>query len=200
MRKLGHPAGTRERPGVSGTQRRGTEMAKLLIMEGKRAGEVVDVPAAQQPLVIGNRKSAQISIRDPWISWDHASLSFDGTNFWLEDLGSSNGTYINKKKVSKAELKEGDDIWFGKTKCKFHLDDSKAPTATTSTAGPGATTQTATAAPAQTSGGLSPEAMAAAITAATMPLVQQLEEKNKAVREAQTDVEQAKRALENAKA
>src|SRR5688572_14323886 len=154
MRKLGHPAGTRERPGVSGTQRRGREMAKLLIMEGKRAGEVVDVPAAQQPLVIGNRKSADISIRDPWISWDHASLSFDGTAFWLEDLGSSNGTYVNKKKVQKIALNEGDDLWFGKTRCKFHVRDDA----------PIATPKAAPSAPAA-GGGASAEAIEAATAA-----------------------------------
>src|SRR4051812_28294157 len=98
-------------------------MAKLHILEGKRQGEVVDVTASPTPLVIGNRKSAQISIRDPWISWDHASIAHDGATFWLEDLGSSNGTYVNKKKVSKIAINESDEIWFGKTKCRFHTDD-----------------------------------------------------------------------------
>ncbi|MHC4831683.1 MAG: FHA domain-containing protein, partial [Planctomycetota bacterium] len=138
-------------------------MPKLHILSGKRQGDVIDVQAGSQPLVIGNRKSAQISIRDPWVSWDHASLSFDGQTFVLEDLNSSNGTYVNQKRVQKVPLNDQDTMWFGKTKCRFFLNDATAPAASTNIGK-------------ASSAGPSPEALTAAVSAATGPLIKQLGE------------------------
>src|SRR5436190_17412861 len=149
-------------------------MPKLHILNGKREGEVVDVPPSPTPLVIGNRKSAQISIRDPWISWDHASVTFDGQTFWLEDLGSSNGTYVNRQKVQKVALKDQDEIYFGKTKLRFSAVDT-APATGPALAPPPMPPPPPPPVPTTTAVFQQPGAdVAAAVSAATAPLQEQV--------------------------
>ncbi|HBP18184.1 MAG TPA: hypothetical protein DEA08_10380, partial [Planctomycetes bacterium] len=76
---------------------------------------------------IGNRKSAAISIRDPWISYNHAKIHGQGGRFFIEDLGSSNGTWIDSKKIERQELSGKTLIYFGKTKARF--EGAEAPAA-----------------------------------------------------------------------
>jgi pSer/pThr/pTyr-binding forkhead associated (FHA) protein len=101
-------------------------MAKIEILSGKREGDVVDLPA--DGLDIGNRKTAKLSIRDPWISWNHAKIIRDEGRFVIEDLGSSNGTWINGKKITRAPLTVHDEILLGKTKIRYvEASEAEAP-------------------------------------------------------------------------
>lgn len=100
-------------------------MAKLEVLSGKRKGKTYDVPDAGE-VSIGNRKSAGITLRDPWISHKHAKISSDGGRFFIEDLGSSNGTWIDGEKVEKHELSGGQFVYFGKTKTRFLTGDEVA--------------------------------------------------------------------------
>lgn len=99
-------------------------MAKLQILSGKRQGSVIDLPSSVD-LDVGNRKSAKLTIRDPWISYNHAKISGQDGRFFIEDLGSSNGTWINGQKIKRHELAANVLIYFGKTKVKFTLGDGK---------------------------------------------------------------------------
>ncbi len=92
-------------------------MPKLEILSGKREGDVVDLPA--DGLDIGNRKNARLSIRDPWISWNHAKIVCEEGRFIIEDLGSSNGTQVNGRKVTRQPLQPQDEILLGKTRIRF---------------------------------------------------------------------------------
>jgi len=93
-------------------------MPKLEILSGKREGSVVELPEGQA-FDIGNRKSAQLTIRDPWISYNHARIQGESGRFFIEDLGSSNGTWVNGEKIKRFELQPGTLIYLGKTKVKF---------------------------------------------------------------------------------
>ena len=95
-------------------------MAKLQILSGKRQGAVIEL--ATGDVDIGNRKSAKLSIRDPWISYNHAKISGQDGRFYIEDLGSSNGTWINGEKIKRHELTTSVLIYFGKTKVRFTTD------------------------------------------------------------------------------
>lgn len=94
-------------------------MPRLQVLNGKRQGAVFDV-AHGQPLVIGHRPNADISIDDPWVSWDHARLSWnqDGS-CWIDDLGSTNGTYVNCVRVKRELLRHEDIVFLGKTHVIF---------------------------------------------------------------------------------
>jgi chromosome segregation ATPase len=92
-------------------------VAKLEILTGKQQGTVIDLQDGD--FDIGNRKSAQISIRDRWISYNHARISSSAGRFVIEDLGSSNGTWIDGEKIKRHELSGDTLIYLGKTKIRF---------------------------------------------------------------------------------
>lgn len=105
-------------------------MAKIQILNGKKQGSVFDLNDGSE-VDIGNRKSAKISIRDPWISYNHAKISGQSGRFFIEDLGSSNGTWINGEKIQRQELSPNSVIYLGKTKVKFLTADEAEDVATT---------------------------------------------------------------------
>ena len=63
---------------------------------------------------LGRVKDNQIVIRDPYISKRHLKIVEDEGNYYLEDLGSANGTYINEERIlDVVKLKNGDRIRVG---------------------------------------------------------------------------------------
>lgn len=95
-------------------------MSTLEILSGKRQGDQITL--GQTEMDIGNKKAAAVSIRDPWVSFKHGRIGFANGKYFVEDLGSTNGTWINGKKLSKNEprtLNNGDLVYFGKTKTRF---------------------------------------------------------------------------------
>lgn len=94
-------------------------MPRLQVLNGKRQGAVFDVRPGTET-IIGHRQSATIAIDDPWVSWDHARLFFNNDGAcWIEDLGSTNGTYVNCVRVKRETLRHEDIIFLGKTHVIF---------------------------------------------------------------------------------
>ena len=69
------------------------------------------------------RFNAQVETK---VSTHHAEIRFEGGNYFVVDTGSSNGTLVNGKKVSRQKLKVGDKVTFGAggPESQFALDDS----------------------------------------------------------------------------
>ena len=112
---------------------------QLQVLSGKRQGFVLDIDG-HDVVDVGNRKTAMLSIRDPWISFNHAKITIDGGKYYLEDTGSSNGTWVNGEKVKRRELRANDVIYFGKTKVKFAAAGGVAAPVTAAPATPAAAT------------------------------------------------------------
>ena len=74
--------------------------------------------------VIGRSPECNIRLKDPWISRNHAQIVIteDG-KYFLEDLVSVNGTYVNGQRISRVELKHRDSIYFGKTPAIFLISE-----------------------------------------------------------------------------
>ncbi len=71
---------------------------------------------AQNEVIIGREESCDFFIPDPVISSRHARLVYRNTHWWIEDLMSTNGTYLNDERVeSPAILINGDELRIGKT-------------------------------------------------------------------------------------
>jgi len=66
------------------------------------------------PLIVGRAPTCDLSVADPTISRRHAELLCDEEQVTLRDLGSSNGTFVNGRKVAAATLEVDDLIAFGK--------------------------------------------------------------------------------------
>lgn len=74
--------------------------------------------------IIGRSPECNIRLKDPWISRNHATiiLSEDG-RYFIEDISSVNGTFLNGERISKGELKHKDNIYFGKTPAIFLISE-----------------------------------------------------------------------------
>jgi ABC transport system ATP-binding/permease protein len=86
--------------------------ARLTIMSGPGSGKVVEL--TQQELVIGRAAPAGLVIPMPDISRRHARVYIQQGNYVLEDLGSSNGTFINGQRLQQPQLlADGIEIQLG---------------------------------------------------------------------------------------
>jgi pSer/pThr/pTyr-binding forkhead associated (FHA) protein len=65
-------------------------------------------------MVIGRGRGADIVIAEPTMSRAHAAIGYDGTHFFVQDLGSTNGTRVNGNREQKKVLRNGDEVQLGK--------------------------------------------------------------------------------------
>jgi Protein of unknown function (DUF3662)/FHA domain len=73
----------------------------------------------QQKIVIGRSRDCDIQLADANVSRRHAELRQEGATYWIVDLGSTNGTEVNGKRVKRAKLRDGDRIMLGSTEITF---------------------------------------------------------------------------------
>jgi pSer/pThr/pTyr-binding forkhead associated (FHA) protein len=67
-------------------------------------------------LILGRGPKCQVVLDDSYVSQMHARLFAKGDVYMVEDLGSTNGTYLNRRKVTTpTELRRGDQVKIGKT-------------------------------------------------------------------------------------
>ena len=98
-------------------------MQRLVIT---RDGEVVDeVEVVGEVMTIGRDSDADVTLDDPSVSRRHATLSQVNSQFFIEDLGSTNGTYLNKKRISIHVLKNGDLIQVGHFAIRFEREQDQ---------------------------------------------------------------------------
>ncbi|MBA3659629.1 MAG: FHA domain-containing protein [Gemmatimonadales bacterium] len=76
--------------------------------------------APGRSLVIGRGLNTDLALHDPTISRRHAELTVVEGEVQVRDLGSSNGTWINGRRVSAAQLRANDSITFGKVAFRLH--------------------------------------------------------------------------------
>jgi pSer/pThr/pTyr-binding forkhead associated (FHA) protein len=103
----------RSRPGKSQKPRRGAPR-QVVIVEGANAGEEVSLDEA--PLLIGRGSDAAIRLDDDYVSTRHAQIAASGDQWYVEDLGSTNGTYVGSSRITEATaIQLGTRIRIGKT-------------------------------------------------------------------------------------
>jgi pSer/pThr/pTyr-binding forkhead associated (FHA) protein len=85
---------------------------------GGRVGESFAVD--RERMSIGRRPDAEVFLDDVTVSRDHALLIRRGEAFYLDDMGSLNGTYVNRSRIESQRLEEGDEVQIGKYKLTFH--------------------------------------------------------------------------------
>ncbi|MCR9246749.1 MAG: FHA domain-containing protein [bacterium] len=95
----------------------------LEILDGDRAGEVLSVPDGA--LRIGRKPANDLVLADEKTSGVHAEIVLEGDRHVLRDLGSTNGTFIDGKRVTEVVLSAGDIITVGRLRVSFR-DESAA--------------------------------------------------------------------------
>jgi hypothetical protein len=85
---------------------------QFVMRSGPNPGKIYPLEAPE--LIIGRDANNGISINDAEVSRKHAKLSLHGTAYVLQDLGSTNGTFVNGQRVTSTQvLNAGDSISFG---------------------------------------------------------------------------------------
>jgi hypothetical protein len=92
--------------------------ARIAVVEGPDAGKEFELSGST---VIG-RHEGDVALDDSEVSRSHASLVFDGTTVTVQDLGSTNGTFVNEERVSgPRQLGAGDKLRVGTTVFELRL-------------------------------------------------------------------------------
>jgi hypothetical protein len=91
----------------------------FVALTGDQKGEDFRIHEGQN--VIGSAPDADIVLRDTTISGKHASLRYKDQKFFLTDLDSTNGTFLNDSRdpIAREELKDNDVVRIGEVSVKF---------------------------------------------------------------------------------
>jgi hypothetical protein len=96
----------------------GRPLAMLVIRQGPQAG--MSFPLSGHQAIIGREEGLEIVLQDPEASRRHARISRQAGQFFIEDLGSTNGTFVNGIQITAPQrLNPGDSIGIGQTALVF---------------------------------------------------------------------------------
>jgi DNA-binding winged helix-turn-helix (wHTH) protein len=113
---------------VEGTVKGGVAGPRAyLILENRR------IALLEGANVIGRASDATIQCEVSGVSRHHARIVVSGDRATLEDLGSKNGTYVRRERITSARLADGDQIRLGKASLTFRIEPALDPTDTVGT-------------------------------------------------------------------
>ncbi|MFC3999885.1 FHA domain-containing protein [Nocardiopsis sediminis] len=93
---------------------RRNEPRSLVVTQGPLTGTTLNL--SSQPIVIGRAKDATLVINDDYASGRHARIFSDGGQWVVEDLGSTNGTYLGQQRLTRPQpITVGQPVRIGKT-------------------------------------------------------------------------------------
>lgn len=88
-------------------------VSKAAVIEGDKKGKTLSLT---DELIIGRAEKCHLVLDDSYVSQMHARIFAKDTGYMVEDLGSTNGTYLNRRRItSPTELHRGDHLKIGKT-------------------------------------------------------------------------------------
>jgi pSer/pThr/pTyr-binding forkhead associated (FHA) protein len=92
-------------------------MAKLLIQMPD--GEEVTHDLPEDKTTVGRLAENSLAIPDASVSSRHAEISYKNNAFFVTDLGSTNGTFLNDEQITESALNHGDELRFGSISTRF---------------------------------------------------------------------------------
>ena len=97
------------------SEEEGLGYLKLINLRRELDFKVYESYSVQENSVIGRSKKCDIYVPDPYLSKQHARIFFKDAEFYIEDMGSTNGTSLNGKAlgVRPAKLKDNDKVSLG---------------------------------------------------------------------------------------
>lgn len=95
--------------------------AALIVRRGPAAGTKFTLDG--DVVTVGRHPQSDIFLNDITVSRRHAELHRAGTRYTVQDLGSLNGTYVNRSRVDQSKLASGDELQIGKFRLLFLSKD-----------------------------------------------------------------------------
>src|ERR1700684_4187949 len=86
------------------------EFPALVFVQGSEQKNIV---LNHTPFTVGRKVDKDLVIADPRVSRDHAQILLEGKDFFLVDLSSKHGTFVNGERVQRQKLERGDRLEFG---------------------------------------------------------------------------------------
>jgi len=94
------------------------DVASLVVRSGEQAGQ--SIPLATPVVRLGRAPECEIPLDDITVSRRHAEIRRDGGRYFVSDVGSLNGTYVNQQRIDDdVELQHGDELQVGKFRLVF---------------------------------------------------------------------------------
>ena len=87
-------------------------MASLLVIQGADQGKRFEFTSG--PVALGRENSNAVQLHDNEVSRRHAEFRREGSGYTVHDVGSLNGTYVNRERIDAAPLAGGDEVQIGK--------------------------------------------------------------------------------------
>lgn len=100
-------------------------MAKVILMYNKKVLDQFDLP--QGDMKIGRRPGSDIVVDNMAVSGEHANIFTIGEDSFIQDLGSTNGTFVNNKRITKHHLRHGDVVTVGKHTLSYVNENETKP-------------------------------------------------------------------------
>ena len=104
-------------------------LAAASLQWARKDGAPAAFPLDRDILLVGRDGEADIQIDDPLVSRAHARVERRAGRFFVIDLGSTNYTRVNGAVVGHQELQHGDEVTFGRTRCRFVREGALDPAA-----------------------------------------------------------------------
>lgn len=99
------------------------ELPRLIVVSGMLLGFQIEL--GEQPVVIGRSSECDICLPHPSVSRQHCRVLREGERYLIEDLGSTNKTFVNGVQVGRMELADADQIGVGNHALKFFRGTSQ---------------------------------------------------------------------------
>ncbi len=98
--------------------------ATLVIRQGPQAG--MSFPLIGNNIIIGREEGLDISLQDPESSRRHSRISWQAGQYVIDDMGSTNGTFVNGVQITAAQvLNAGDSVGIGQTALVFQVSGAQ---------------------------------------------------------------------------
>lgn len=109
----GGGARTKQPKAPKAPRRRGSP-THVIVVEGANSGERAELNG--EPVLIGRGTDAAIRLDDDYVSTRHARIALSGDQWYVEDLGSTNGTYVGSSRLTEPlSVSVGTQVRIGKT-------------------------------------------------------------------------------------
>jgi len=106
--------------GMASNLRRSLSGQASLLLHGRRGVQIVPLTEGRTQ-VVGRYPPADVIVRDASLSRRHASIELRAGEVWLRDLGSSNGTWVDQRRIDRMRIEPGSEILLGGVRATVQL-------------------------------------------------------------------------------